>query len=220
MIKKLLNKILDLILPQKCFNCGEDGRVLCEKCIFMLPRNEKYMGRDNIAVFSYQNNTMKECVALLKYKKAFSIAEDLGKYLYEIALEEISEIKIMSDGTRKDKFILIPVPIHKNRLKSRGYNQAKLLAKEMAKQDKKSFEILEDVLLKIKDTESQALRECRKERLKNLKDAFLVKNEHKIKGRTVLLIDDVITTGTTVEECRKSLILAGARKVIALALAH
>lgn len=220
MIIKILNKILDLILPQKCFNCGECGHIICENCISIIPRNEKYLGIDNMAVFSYQNNIMKECVALLKYKKVFSIAKELSRYLYEASLEDVSETKMMLGGFEKDKIILIPVPLHKDKLKSRGYNQSELLVKEIAYNNKECFDIYNDVLLKIRVTESQVLKEKRQDRIKNLKGAFSIKNKQKIKGKTILLIDDVITTGTTVEECRKTLLEAGARKVIALALAH
>lgn len=113
--------------------------------------------------------------------------------------------------------LLIPVPLHPKKLKKRGFNQAAILAKEVSKR----HQILLDLfsLCRNRDSESQTNLTYR-ERKDNVKDAFSVKLSSKIKGKNILLIDDVYTTGATVNECSKVLLRAGAKKVDVLTLAR
>ena len=220
MIKKLLDKILNLLLPQKCIGCGKNEKIICEECLDLASKNEENIGIDNFAVFSYKNKAVKDAISLLKYKKAFSVSKTLGKYLYEAVLEEISQVKSMHQNLDDEKIIIIPVPLHQNRLKNRGYNQSELLAKEIIENNKEDFTLNIEVLKRIKETESQVSKMSRENRLNNLKGAFSVVKPEEVKNKIILLIDDVITTGSTVKECRETLIKAGAKKVLAIALAH
>jgi len=113
--------------------------------------------------------------------------------------------------------LIIPVPLCEKRAKERGYNQAELLAHVVSK--KVNLEMNNKILLRIKQTPTQ-VNLSHYERNQNMIDAFKVNNKKVIKGKTILLIDDVYTTGATIQECAKTLIIAGAKKVYALTAAH
>jgi ComF family protein len=110
----------------------------------------------------------------------------------------------------------VPVPIHKKRLKKRGYNQSSLIAKAVAKALKVKF--INNLLYKIKNTVPQSSL-SEKERKLNVRRAYIVRNSQMIKDKIVLLIDDIYTTGATVEECSKELKEAGAKDVIVATIA-
>ena len=112
--------------------------------------------------------------------------------------------------------VVVAVKIHKFRLAKRGYNQSGLLAKSFARRIGRFYD--EESLVRIRDTEHQS-RSSGDERRENLKGAFRVITPSAIRGRTVVLIDDVMTTGSTVEECSAALHAGGACKVIPFVLA-
>jgi competence protein ComFC len=116
--------------------------------------------------------------------------------------------------------ILIPIPVTRRTKTSRGWNQCELLALEIGKLDEgKNIEIICNALLKTKQTEDQ-VGKSKIEREKNLKGCFAVKNPELIKNKNIILLDDIITTGATMKEARKTLLEAGAKRVICLAVAH
>jgi competence protein ComFC len=112
---------------------------------------------------------------------------------------------------------MVPVPLHIRRLRERGFNQALLLVKELSKRAGIPYQ--ERVLRKIKDTPVQSTLKKR-ERSKNLKGAFQVQDQESIKGKAVVLVDDVYTTGATVNECSRALLAAGAKQVAVLTVAR
>ncbi len=116
-----------------------------------------------------------------------------------------------------DYDLIVPVPLHPARLRWRGFNQAALLGRALARRMQRPLEA--DTLIRIRATPSQTAND-RRERYRNVRDAFAVKRPEKIAHRRVLLIDDVMTTGATVDECARTLLSAGARRVDVLALAR
>jgi len=138
--------------------------------------------------------------------------------LYERILEELADLTIMENF---QKPILIPIPISKQRHRERGYNQTELICRELIKLDKnQNFELENNLLIKIHETVHQARIKDRRERLKNLAGSFTIKNNTKIKNRNIILIDDITTTGATLNEAKKTLKIAGARKIVAFTVAH
>jgi ComF family protein len=113
--------------------------------------------------------------------------------------------------------VIIPVPLHPKREKKRGFNQAQIIAKELAELE--GVRLLEGVLVKTKNIPPQTFLQL-KEREKNVRGAFRVNKEEEIKGRVVLLVDDVYTTGSTIRECSSVLKKAGAKEVKALTIAQ
>jgi ComF family protein len=113
--------------------------------------------------------------------------------------------------------VMVPVPLHIRRLRERGFNQALLLIRELSKRMGIPYE--ERVLKKIKDTPVQiALK--KRERRKNLTGAFQVRDQEAIRGKAIVLVDDVYTTGATVNECSHALLKAGAKQVAVLTVAR
>ena len=152
--------------------------------------------------------TLKEAIHTFKYGGVFPLVRVFGDLLQ-------STFQTLSQDYPVD--VMIPVPLHIRRLRERGFNQALLLVKELNRRIGIPYE--ERVLKKIKDTPVQiALK--KRERRKNLKGVFQVKDTETIKGKSVVLVDDVYTTGATVNECSRALLKAGAERVAVLTVAR
>ena len=169
------------------------------------------------SVLNYKTPVARSAIWELKYRGNAKIAELLATVFYEEIVEQLHERKL-SDNFEKP--ILIPIPISKKRFAERGWNQCDLLADKLESIDNNNFfEVNKKILVKTRDTESQT-KKNRATRLKDLKGCFAVQNPEKIAGKNVILIDDVLTTGATLEEARKTLKEAGVRKIICASLAH
>lgn len=221
---KLLNLIkqwfLNVVFPEKCLGCGSVGETLCQNCIMNMKRAERETEREIIAVFDYREELIKKAIWNLKYYHHFSLGEKLGKLMYEALIEDISEIISYSLG---QKIIIIPVPISKDKIKFRGYNQANKIAKGFFLSSKENvFEIKNNIIFRKLNSKPQARISNRTERLRNVKDAFGIREEElpSVKNRTIIIIDDVTTTGGTITEIIKILKKAGAKKVIGFTVAH
>lgn len=119
-------------------------------------------------------------------------------------------------GFLKKYDIIIPVPIHRKRMKKRGYNQSELIARNIARST--GLEFVADALTKVKNNIAQSTLN-REDRQNNVRDVYGIKNIEKIKNKRVVLIDDIYTTGSTVNECSRILKNAGANKVAVLVIA-
>ncbi|MSR78532.1 MAG: ComF family protein [Candidatus Taylorbacteria bacterium] len=169
------------------------------------------------SVLNYKTSVTKNAIWELKYRSNTKIAELLAGVFYEEIVEQLHERKLSENF---DKPMLIPIPISKERLAERGWNQCDIIADKLRNIDNGNFfEVDKNVLIKIRDTESQTKKD-RSARLKDLKGCFAVQNSEKIAGKNVILIDDVLTTGATFEEAGKTLLNAGARKIVCASLAH
>jgi competence protein ComFC len=154
---------------------------------------------------------------MLKYKGKRSAASDLAKRALVGFEKFISEIS--KQGS--DHFIIVPLPLHKERKRERGYNQSELLAKAFVKISKiKNIEMRNDILIKTKATETQVSRKNKSERTKNLKDCFKVANLKNTQNKNIIILDDIITTGSTLQEAKRALEKAGAKNVSLFAVAH
>ncbi len=152
---------------------------------------------------------LKKCIHLFKYYGEKKLAKPLGKLMVDYLLK---------NNEFENKFdLIIPVPLHKNDLNKRGFNQSVLLGKVIG--DYFSVPVGESVLIKKKLTPFQ-VNLSRKEREKNILRAFSVEKPEEIKGKNVLILDDVFTTGATVEECAKELMKDRAKNIFVLTLAR
>lgn len=174
--------------------------------------------KDIISLFSYSDPPIKALIWELKYrgdKRAVDICADA---LYECLIGELGRRNPHENFTDP---LLLPIPLSKKRSAKRGFNQSELIAEKMSHRDaEKHFIVRTDVLYKIRDTKNQTSIKDKKERQKNLQGCFAVKDIALVKNRNIILIDDVVTTGSTLLEAKKTLLDAGARKVIAFAIAH
>ncbi len=215
---KLLNAILNILFPSYCISCDKVGLDLCIDCLSKCGESERDSAKWMFPVYDYRQPVIKKSIWLLKYKNKRGLAKVFAEAMYGTIIEELAELSLMENFRNP---LLIPIPLSKIRHKERGFNQVELICQELLKLDEgQNFQLEKDVLIRVKDGVHQARIENRKDRLKNIVGAFNIKNEDKIKGRNIILIDDVTTTGGTLTEARKVLKDRGAKKVIAFTVAH
>ena len=231
-MKKILKFFLNFLLPPTCPICHQriESNGLCPKCFSGL----EFIGTQKCSICGKPLDAiipkMAVCGACLKNPPYFRQAEAVFKYndtskKLILAFKHVDHvdlnnlfIKWMEQNSGKliqKNDLIIPVPLHWRRLLKRKYNQSALIAQGLAKNFGKIYDPL--TLIRRKPTKSQG-HLSPKERQKNIKNAFYVKNSNKIKDKTILLIDDVFTTGATVNECAKVLLQAGAKSVDVLTI--
>ena len=235
-MSKQLNTIktifTEALFPAFCYKCKAPGTYLCPDCFWQvkalyepacphcetrLPFGEMPDGcraelklHRIFACGLYSDKALGQMVKDMKYKYAQALASPLSAF----ALWQLDQGAYL-DVIKKGADVIIPVPMHKNKLRKRGFNQAELIADYISKTLDIPLET--NVLIKIKKTEPQAGTNSRKERLENLEGAFGVSGDI-LRGKTVLLVDDVITTGSTMRQCAVALRAGGAREVWGLAI--
>lgn len=234
MAKNLKEYLLDMIYPKTCPVCGRipNGKLLickgcrgklssikgarCLKCSKPVLSEETEYCYDCIgkshhyisgkALWIY-DNTMKNSIARFKYKGSLEYAESYGE---EIVKQHGKWVKEHGD-------ILVPVPLHKRKEKIRGYNQAEVLANEVGR--RLQIPVNRNILYRSRDTRPQKELDD-KERLKNLSEAFQInkeKQKYNLPER-VMLVDDIYTTGSTIEACTLALQEAGIKEVYFLSI--
>lgn len=253
MFKKIKGFILDTLFPISCVSCGENGIWLCEPCLqkisllsFQLcPKCERIITEKGrlcnfckhagcpldgmIAATRYKENNLFKLIRLFKYNFAEDLHIPLGRLLVKIILKNNLALPD----------IIIPIPLHKRRLRWRGFNQSELLAKYVSANLTPGFSIpvFSDLIIRQKYTPPQMKIKKYSARRKNMQDAFEINkksviangdingglyrsNGNSLKGKKILLIDDICTTGATLFECAKILKLAGAKQVSAAIIAR
>jgi len=215
----ILDTILNIVFPVNCISCGKRGFDLCLECLLDSPSAERESANWIFPLFDYRHIPIKKSIWLLKYKGKKRLASVFAEIIYGKIIEELSELSVLQNFSDP---ILIPIPLSRKRYRERGYNQAELICQELIKLDgeNKNFSLEKNILIKIKETEHQANIKERRDRLKNLTNSFSIKNPEIIAGKNIILIDDVLTTGATLTEARKTLKNFGAKKVIAFTVAH
>ncbi|KKR02634.1 MAG: Phosphoribosyltransferase [Candidatus Yanofskybacteria bacterium GW2011_GWA1_39_13] len=229
--------LLDTIFPIRCIDCGDFGDYVCRGCLGAIPTKKSFecigckrntpfgqtcflCTKTNPAdqlliVADYKNHLVEKTLKFFKYKFISDLEQPLSvlikKYLKWLTLDK--KFNVFESNP-----LLIPVPLHLRRLNWRGFNQSELLAKNIS--DTFQMEMAVDVVERTINATPQADIKEREERLKNLNGIFRIKNKEKIIGREVLLVDDVCTTGATLNECAKILKAGGASRVVALVVAR
>lgn len=212
---KIIETIINIIFPRKCGFCNQiiNQEYTCQKC----KKNLEYICINEI-LFGKEKDFYEFCICTYSYagiirNKLLQFKFKNKKYLYETLASEL--LKSVNEYINQIDYV-IAVPISINRYFERGYNQAELIAKFISKKiDKKQ---LKYVLIKTKNNNKQSLLKYQ-ERILNVSRAYSVLKKDKIKGKTILLIDDIYTTGATVRECSKVLKENGAKKIIVAVLA-
>ena len=202
------HKTIRPVGPPYCPRCGlpypsgdEKGH-LCAPCL----KERRYFEVHRTCAL--YEGALKEAIHRFKYGGVFPLVKVFGDLLHPA-------FRNLTRDYPAD--LLVPVPLHIRRLRERGFNQALLLVKELSKRT--GIPYAERALKKVKDTPFQITLKKR-ERRKNLTRAFQVKDREAIKGKAVMLVDDVYTTGTTVNECSRALHMAGAERVAVLTVAR
>lgn len=216
-MKSLLNWITDLIFPPRCAACNALGTDLCQKCLQKLkpwhgPRVGLPAGRQVVAGAAMEG-VVEPLIYALKYKGMYRLATPLGDWL-------AGTIGLRRDTAQMfgENPLIVPVPLHARRLRERGYNQAALLARRLA--TVAMMPIDETALVRVRATGSQVETHSREERLENMFGAFRCEHPELVEGRDVILVDDVCTTGATLDDCARALRVAGAGSIHAIVLAR
>lgn len=234
-MQQFFDTITNLILPNQCITCHSLSECnLCNNCIQKIPSANNLWIKENLhqniifkpkthtkiktinknsylnAILSctdFKHKIIKKSVHYLKYKNLPQLAIPMGT----IMLRALSQhLKNTSD------IILCPIPLHTSRLKFRGYNQADLLAKYLQKKLRLPIYLN---LERIRNTPQQMRIKNKSSRIQNMNDAFIASKKNNLK-QTIILIDDVTTTLSTIEQAAKALSKQGFEDIYALILAH
>lgn len=218
-----MQKIINLLFPPKCIFCGINLRInssidICDACYKKIPFfNESpkvfknsYINKaifDDVICLCEYTGIIKESIIRYKFFNKSNYYRTFAKLLSE-------KVKEMTIYAIFD--IIISVPLFREKEYSRGYNQSYLISKELSKQI--GIKEGSGLLKRVRNTEPQSLL-AKNERSRNIKDAFKVKNANKIKDKNILLVDDIFTTGSTIDECSRVLKASGAKRVVAAVIA-
>ncbi len=244
------NFILDLFFPKLCFGCGAEGEWICSKCLGKMEvvkvafcpnckkptifgevcetcRSKVFI--DGVVVCAhFKEGVLREAIHNFKFNFVFDVGNFFGKMM--VAKTKNYECRIQNTWLSRDNpgvvpagfDLVVPVPLHKKRFAFRGFNQAEILSRVICRERSRPFPtgwaINCSGLKRIKHTTPQSELD-REERLKNLKEVFVWSGE-KLFGKKILLVDDITTTGSTLEECAKVLKSAGAESVWGIVLAR
>lgn len=216
MNKPLINYLLQFIrlfFPKNCEACGrgllKKEDFLCTQCLYDIPRTKFHEKEDNaLNRLFYGITNIKYSTAFYFFKKGSKFRALIHKLKYNNQKELGFELGIMLGNEIKDSFfeeadMIIPVPLHPAKKRKRGYNQSDLIAEGLSESFKKEYR--NDILIRAVYTETQT-KKTLEERRKNVNSAFKVNLPEEIKGKHILLIDDVVTTGSTLTSCANELI--------------
>lgn len=196
----------------QCILCGERlapaqlliGNGQCQACCDYPPNFDRAISYGEYA------SGLRDLIHLLKYDAVLPAARPLGKLLAQ-AIEQLR--------LRDVDALVVPVPLHSARRRERRFNQADLIARAALQHLPPQFELDRVALLRQRPTRSQVGLD-REARIRNMHGAFRVTAPQRISGRTIIVVDDVMTTGTTVSECARVMKRAGAEKVFAATVAR
>jgi ComF family protein len=222
-----LNAFVDLLFPRVCSACSETlasgEEILCTSCRFALPRTDSHQtGDTRIAEKFYGKVELASAHAYLKFSKGSSVQRLLHALKYRNQpgvgqiLGKLYGAELRQAGRYDDGDLIIPVPLHRAKLRQRQYNQSDCFAEGLS--EAMQIPWSPTVLRKKKATDSQT-RKSRFERFQNVNEIFQVTDPAQIQGKTLILVDDVVTTGATLESAARVLLGSGAQSVHVLTIA-
>lgn len=170
---------------------------------------------DGEALFAFRDPLVRETIHALKYGRRRELASVFGECLADVIAEECAYEALFGGVV-----LIVPIPLSRERLFERGFNQSELIAEKMIAQLPEGSAALSDILVRTENTEHQTRMGSRAERFANAHGCFVLDSGANVRGAHIILLDDVITTGATMQEARRVLLDAGARRVSCLAVAH
>ena len=185
---------------------AESGETLCGLCRRLEPPYVK------AAAYGSYGSGLRELIHLLKYNQVRPAANVLGRMLAD-AIEDLQPL------FKESEVLVVPVPLHARKIRQRGFNQSELIARAALKAAARQLQLRVGLVERRRETKSQ-IGLSRHQRRENIRGAFVVLKPEEVKGREVLVVDDVFTTGTTVAECARILRRAGALKVYVATVAR
>ena len=206
---RYLNDFISLFYPRNCFGCGNqlvtNEKVLCTACHLNLPKTNFHLLKDNpINKVFWGRVEVESAASLYFYSKGGKVQNMIHQLKYKnhkevgIYLGELLGNELMVSSLFKDVDLIIPIPLHKKKLRKRGFNQAEVFANGLGN----AMNIVVDIhsVLRTIATSTQT-KKGRYKRWENVNEIFKVINPDLLSGKHILLVDDVITTGATMEAC-------------------
>jgi ComF family protein len=223
----MLDDFISLLFPRLCYACGNNllrnEKVICTHCYISIPRTNYHLADDNpvaqlfwgrcqirkAAAFSFYNkgSRIRKLIHNLKYKGIKEVGYELGK-IYGQSLKK--------SGFTDTVDFIIPVPLHPSKQRQRGFNQSDYISKGLAEATGLPLDLKSLVRISLSDTQT---KRSRYERWMNVEGIFAVAESDNLIGKHILLVDDVITTGSTIEACAGELLKIENVKVSVAALA-
>jgi ComF family protein len=227
-LRRYLADFISLLFPDLCHACGDSlvahEDLICTSCLYNLPYTNFHKQPDNIVARQFwgkvnidaaysllyftKGGKVQHIMHSLKYKNTPQIGNKLG---------HIAGAQCLQADHLNNFDAVIPVPLHKSRLRQRGYNQSTCFAEGMAKT--LATKVVTDNLIRTKATATQT-HKSRFERAVNMQDVFAVADPAQLAGKHVLLVDDVVTTGSTLEACAAALLTVPGLKLSIATIAY
>ena len=222
------NDLFCLFFPELCAACGQNlfknEKVICTNCIYHLPRTNFHLDPQNkMAKQLWGRFMFQQAIAFVYFQKGSRVQTLMHELKYNkkpnvgIRIGELYALQLNNTEIWDQPDLIIPIPLHPKRLKKRGYNQSEQVSKGMSAI--LNLPINTHNLIREENTQSQT-KKSRFARYENLKDAFIVKNASELSHKHILLVDDVMTTGATMEACSIELLKIEGVKVSVCTLAY
>lgn len=226
--KPFLIALADIFFPQSCLVCGGIAGPCCSACYAKIDMNQGLIGSDCGAATIYENPAPKKLIHQLKFNFMKNAAEPLGTLLARYFLSLGETAAAYADAA------VIPIPLSRKRERHRGFNQASLIARWFVRVANASSQssaylthlkhltLLDDALIRVRNTKPQSETASIAERKENIRGCFAVnvKSLHIPAPQSVILVDDVMTTGSTLREAADALRIAGTKNILLLAVAY
>jgi len=214
LIHTALLKASGILFPERCFGCGKADELFCEACerFFASPeRTRLSSGVIVLSLFHYSTPAVRKAIRHIKYRRAKRLAERFGG----ISAHYARDLSSLFPETHSP--LLVPVPISQKTKRIRGYNHAEVFMEHVAKAC--NWETDMHAILKTTHTPSQTTLRTKMERKKNIRGSLTLAKNFSPKERAIILVDDVLTSGATLNECARILRDAGAEKIFGITIA-
>ena len=218
-----LNDFFNLIYPNLCVVCNNhlvsQEKLVCTSCLYNMPKTNFHLDIENpVSQLFWGRTKIEFATAFFFYSKGSSYQHMMHQFKYH-GCKEIGYVLGQYFGSQlresvfRETELVVPVPLHQSKLKKRGYNQSEYIARGIARALEKEVDV--KTLIRAVATSTQT-RKSRFERWKNVERIFVVSNPDLFAGRHILLVDDVVTTGSTLEACANAILeIHGTRVSIA-----
>lgn len=227
-IKKIFNDLISLLYPELCQACGnalfKNEKLICLSCLYKLPKTNFHLEKNNtIEKIFWGRFPLQKASSFLYFSKGGRVQnlmhefkyrsnKEIGFYLGELFAKELSK-----ENWFDEIDLIIPIPLHPKKQQIRGYNQSEEIANGFEKQSSVPVDI--GIIKRIVASETQT-KKSRFRRWENVKEIFQIDNPNKIEGKHILIIDDIITTGATLEACAQKLLSIDGVKISLASLAY
>lgn len=224
-LRTIVKDFISLFYPEFCLGCSNSlvrgEKLICTRCMLEMPQTNYHLRMDNPLKLRLSGRIpLRHALAFFRFTKRGRIQRILHALKYRnqpdigVVLGRVYGKKLKDCGYEFD--LIVPVPLHRMRLRRRGYNQSEKFAEGLA--EMLEIPAMKDVLIRLTKTETQT-RKTKLKRWENVSSVFAVSNESSIRGRHVLLVDDVVTTGATLEACATVLVQSGCSDVSVASIA-